>query len=278
MFIQTAATDNSDIMTFLPGQEVYDGGPVTFKKSGDNGLSPLATRLFDISDILAVEIGSDYLSVTKSGAADWLHLKPAVLGAIMDHFVKGDVAVNQPDNEKLNALEGLELDDSDPIVGELRELIETRIRPAATQGGGDIVLRGYKEGIVYIEFVGASAQMQNGVENMLRHYIPEVERVADWRDAIPKPGMDTDEARAIQEVLETRINPSVAGHGGHISLIDVDDSRAYIRMEGGCQGCGMANVTLKEGVVVEIQKVVPTIREVLDVTDHAGGSNPYYQG
>ena len=125
MFIQTAATDNSDIMTFLPGQEVYDGGPVTFKKSGDNGLSPLATRLFDISDILAVEIGGDYLSVTKSEAGDWLHLKPAVLGAIMDHFVKGDVAVKEPNNQKLTAAEGLELDDSDPIVGELRELIVT---------------------------------------------------------------------------------------------------------------------------------------------------------
>ena len=278
MFIQTAATNDSDIMTFLPGQEVLVGAPVTFKKSDEHGLSPLATRLFEVADILAIEIGSDYVSVTKSGGADWLQLKPAVLGAIMDHFVKGDVAVTQPDDENLNAVEGLELDETNPVVGELSELIETRIRPAATQGGGDIVLRGYKDGIVYIEFVGASAQMQNGVENMLRHYIPEVERVADWRDAIPKPGMDTDEARAIQEVLETRINPSVAGHGGHISLIDVDDSRAYIRMEGGCQGCGMANVTLKEGVVVEIQKVVPTIREVLDVTDHAGGSNPYYQG
>jgi len=278
MFIQTAATDDPDMMTFLPGQEVLVGGPVTFKKSDEHGLSPLATRLFEVADILAIEIGSDYVSVTKSGRADWLQLKPAVLGAIMDHFVKGEVAVRQPDDEHLNAVEGLELDETNPVVGELSELIETRIRPAATQSGGDIVLRGYKEGIVYIEFVGASAQMQNGVENMLRHYIPEVERVADWRDAIPKPGMDTDEARAIQEVLETRINPSVAGHGGHISLIDVDDSRAYIRMEGGCQGCGMANVTLKEGVVVEIQKVVPTIREVLDVTDHAGGSNPYYQG
>ena len=172
MFIQTAATDNSDIMKFLPGQEVHVGSPVTFKKSGDNGLSPLATRLFKVSDILAVEIGKDYLSVTKSEGADWLHLKPAVLGAIMDHFIKGDVAVKHPDNEKLNAVEGLELDDSDPIVGELRELIETRIRPAATQGGGDIVVRGYKEGVVYIEFVGAAAQMQSGVENMLRHYIP----------------------------------------------------------------------------------------------------------
>jgi len=78
-------------------------------------------------------------------------------------------------------------------------------------------------------------------------------------------------------VLETRINPSVAGHGGAISLIDVTDDRVYIRMEGGCQGCGMANVTLKQGVEVEIKKVVPHIREVLDVTDHAGGTNPYYQ-
>jgi len=129
-----------------------------------------------------------------------------------------------------------------------------------------------------MEYVGGAIQLQSGVENMLRHYIPEVKRVADWRDAIPKPGMNTDEAIAIQEVLETRINPSVAGHGGRISLIDVDNTRAYIRMEGGCQGCGMANVTLKEGVAVEIQKVVPSIKEVLDVTDHAGGTNPYFQG
>jgi len=278
MFIQTAATENSDVMTFLPGQEVYAEGPVTFKKSDDDGLSPLAKRLFGVSDVLTVEIGKDYISVTKSAGADWLHLKPAVLGAIMDHFVKGEVAVQVSSDETEDISEGLRIDNCDPIVGEVQELIETRIRPAATQGGGDIKLRGFEKGVVYIEFVGAAAQMQSGVENMLRHYIPEVERVADWRDAIPKPGMDTDEARAIQEVLETRINPSVAGHGGHISLIDVDDARAYIRMEGGCQGCGMANVTLKEGVVVEIQKVVPTIREVLDVTDHAGGSNPYYQG
>ena len=158
----------------------------------------------------------------------------------MDHFIKGDVAVKHPDNEKLNAVEGLELDDSDPIVGELRELIETRIRPAATQGGGDIVVRGYKEGVVYIEFVGAAAQMQSGVENMLRHYIPEVERVADWRDAIPKPGMDTDEARAIQEVLETRINPSVAGHGGLSGSRARDDGpRGVDDREGLCGGGGL---------------------------------------
>jgi len=279
MFIQTEATDNANVMKFLPGQEVYAGGPVSYESVDAAAQAPLARRLFGVTDVQAVEIGTDSVTVTKSVAADWLHLKPAVLGAIMDHFVTGDAAVNGGSDVSAEDadIEGLELDESDPIVSEINELIETRIRPAATQGGGDIKLRGYEEGVVYIEFVGGAAQMQSGVENMLKHYIPEVVRVADWRDALPKPGLETEEGRAIQEVLETRINPSVAGHGGRISLIDVDGARAYIRMEGGCQGCGMANVTLKEGVVVEIQKVVPTIREVLDVTDHAGGSNPYYQ-
>jgi len=279
MFIQTEATDNANVMKFLPGQEVFAGGPITYESLDAAAQSPLARRLFGVADVQKVEIGTDSVAITKSDNADWLHLKPAVLGAIMDHFVTGDAAVAESSDLSADVVDikGLELDESDPIVAEIKELIETRIRPAATQVGGDVKLRGYKEGVVYIEFVGGAAQMQSGVENMLRHYIPEVECVADWRDAIPKPGLDTDEGRAIQEVLETRINPSVAGHGGHISLIDVDGARAYIRMEGGCQGCGMANVTLKEGVVVEIQKVVPTIREVLDVTDHAGGSNPYYQ-
>ena len=112
---------------------------------------------------------------------------------------------------------------------------------------------------------------------MLKHYVPEVERVLDYRDAIPKPGLDTPEGRAIKEILDTRVNPSVAAHGGHISLIDVVGPRAYIRMEGGCQGCGMANATLKDGVEVEIKKEVPSIQQVLDVTDHAEGTNPYYQ-
>jgi len=273
MFIQTEATDNANVMRFLPGQEVYAGGPVSFESVDAAAQAPLARRLFGVTDVQRVEIDADSVTVTKSDGADWLHLKPAVLGAIMDHFVTGDAAVNEGSDVSAEEvdIEGLELDESDPIVGEINELIETRIRPAATQGGGDIKLRGYKEGVVYIEFVGGAAQMQSGVENMLKHYIPEVVSVADWRDAIPKPGLETEEGRAIQEVLETRINPSVAGHGGRISLIDVDGARAYIRMEGGCQGCGMASVTLKEGVVVEIQKVVPTIREVLDVTDHAGG-------
>lgn len=88
--------------------------------------------------------------------------------------------------------------------------------------------------------------------------------------------LDTPEAKAVQKVLDTEINPAVASHGGLISLVDVKDNIAYIRLGGGCQGCGMANVTLKQGVVVAIKKAIPEIHEVLDVTDHAGGSNPYY--
>ena len=131
--------------------------------------------------------------------------------------------------------------------------------------------------MVYLEFQGSAFNLVTGIENMLRNYVPEVETVKDYRDALPKPGLETPEGKAIWAALEERINPSVASHGGHISLVDVQGDTAYIRLEGGCQGCGMADVTLKQGVATEIQRVAPAITNVLDVTDHAGGSNPYYQ-
>jgi len=280
MFIQTEAGDRPDRMKFLPGRPVCETGTPHFDSVEDAARSPLARRLLALDDVVAVRFGPDHVTVTRAEDADWLHVKPAVLGAIMDHFVAG-LPVMDDEAKAAGAstaeAPGLKLDENDAVVAEIRELIETRIRPAATQGGGDVVLRGFDEGVVYLELQGPVVRLKSGIENMLRHYVPEVVRVADWRDALPKLGLDTDEARAIQEVLETRINPAVAGHGGSISLIDVTEDRVYIRMEGGCQGCGMANVTLKEGVEVEIKKVVPSIREVLDVTDHAGGTNPYYQ-
>lgn len=280
MFIQTEAGDQDDRLKFLPGRAVCATGTPRFDNRDDAAGSPLALRLLALDDVSAVEFGPDSVTVTRSADSDWLHIKPAVLGAIMDHFVAGLPVMDDPvaaPGGDAEDVPGLELDESDPVVAEIRELIETKVRPAATQGGGDVVLRGYVQGVVYLELQGPVARLKGGIENMLRHYVPEVSGVADWRDALPKPGLDTEEAKAIQEVLDTRINPSVAGHGGSISLIDVTDDRVYIRMEGGCQGCGMADVTLKQGVAVEIQKVVPTIREVLDVTDHAGGTNPYYQ-
>lgn len=284
MFIQTQTTADPDRMKFLPGREVHPPGALEFADAEDAaGASPLAARLFGIAEVVHVELGPDYVAVDKTPDADWLQLKPAVLGAIMDHFVAGIPVVREaaarpaPGASPAAADPELPLDESDPVVAEVKELIETRIRPAATQGGGDVSLRGYDDGVVYLAFEGPAFQLKSGIENMLRHYVPEIVRVADWRDALPKPGLDTPEAQAIQDLLETVINPQVAGHGGRISLVDVEGARAYIRMEGGCQGCGMANMTLKQGVETQIRQIVPTIREVLDVTDHAGGTNPYYQ-
>ena len=169
-------------------------------------------------------------------------------------------------------------EDTDPeLVAKIKDLIDTRIKPVASQNGGDVNYRGFKGGVVFLEITGAASELMMGIENMLRHYVPEVEGVADYRDAIPKPGLETAEGKAIRQLLDERINPQVASHGGHIALVDVKDDTVYIRLEGGCQGCGMADVTLKQGVATEIQSLVPAITAVLDVTDHAGGTNPYYQ-
>ena len=120
--------------------------------------------------------------------------------------------------------------------------------------------------------------MLSGIENMLRHYVPEITAVQSFEEyeRLRKPEMNTPEALIIRELLSTQINPSVAEHGGHIALIDVQPDTVYIRLEGGCQGCGMADVTLKSGIETAIKQAVPTINAVLDVTDHAGGNNPYY--
>ena len=112
---------------------------------------------------------------------------------------------------------------------------------------------------------------------IMEHFASGAPVVHNEHDPLPKPGLDTKEGKAIQKLLEESINPQVANHGGNIALVDVDDDTVYIRLEGGCQGCGMADVTLKQGVAKAIQALVPTIRRVLDVTDHAGGTNPYYQ-
>ena len=234
MFIQTEATSDPNVIKFLPGREVHPAGLISYGSAAEAARAPLARRLFDVDEVTGVECGADYIAVTKASGTDWLHLKPAILGAIMDHFVAGLPVVLSDEEAGRADVAALRLDHGDPVVAEIGELIDTRIRPAATQGGGDIVLRGFAEGVVYLEFQGASFQLRGGVENMLRHYIPEVVRVADWRDALPKPGLDTPEAQAILDLLESQINPSVAGHGGHISLIDVEGARAYIRMEGGC--------------------------------------------
>ena len=132
---------------------------------------------------------------------------------------------------------------------------------------------------------GLIAGMRSGIDNIIRHYVPEVTdiRFVEHRPSIEeniadeKPGLNSPEAAAIFDVLDQQVNPAVASHGGHISLVDVRGDTAYIRLEGGCQGCGMADVTLKQGVESAIREVAPAILTVLDATDHAGGTNPYFQ-
>ena len=273
MFIQTETTSNPATLKFLPGNVVMPAGSAAFANAENAEKSPLAKRLFEIEGIVRVLLESDSVSVNKADDKDWDILKPSILGAIMDHYTSGD-PIMKPDQSESNANGSDE--GSDDIVNRIEELIETRIRPATSQGGGDVIFRELKDGIVYLEMMGSAVGLQAGIENMLRHYIPEIQGVKDHRDAIAKLGLETPTATAVQNVLDEKINPAVASHGGHIALIDVQESTAYIRLEGGCQGCGMADVTLKQGVEKEILAAVPEITAVLDSTDHASGSNPYY--
>ena len=273
MFIQSEDTPDPNRMRFLPGQPVLAGGPRGFERATAAG-SPLAERLFEIDAVASVTLGAEEIAVTKSDQADWDSLRPAVLSAIMAHFMSGAPVVTETAAPAQDP--GFEPEDAQ-IVTEIRELIDTRVRPAARQAGGEVTFHGYRDGTVFLELSGQAAGLQSGIANVLQHYLPEVTGVKDFRDAQPKPGLETPEGQAIKQVLDERINPAVAAHGGHIALVDVQGDRVYIRLEGGCQGCGMADVTLKQGVEVEIRRVAPSIAAVLDVTDHAGGTNPYYQ-
>ena len=141
----------------------------------------------------------------------------------------------------------------------------------------DIELAEFKDGTVELRLAPAAVGFLGPIGNMMRHYIPEVTAVREHRDPKDYPGLDTAQGQMAQWLLDEQINPAVGAHGGYISLVDVAEDIVYIRLEGGCQGCGMADVTLKQGVEVQIMQAVPSIRQVLDVTDHNSGDNPYYQ-
>ena len=274
MFIQTEATSDPGTVKFLPGKPVMPSGTAEFADMESSAASPLARRLFAIDGVARVALDAEAITVAISDAEDWQVLKPAILGAIMEHYVTGDAVIDDAGQEPGG--NGAD-EEEDEISAQIRDLIDTRIRPAVAQNGGDVIFHGFEDGLVSLEMVGGGWAARGGIENMLRHYVPEVTGIKDYLDASSKPGLSTPEAQVILQVLDERINPSVASHGGHISLVDVQDDTVYIRLEGGCQGCGMADVTLKQGIEVEIKRAVPKITTVLDTTDHAGGSNPYYE-
>ncbi|HEV2898927.1 MAG TPA: NifU family protein [Pseudaminobacter sp.] len=187
MFIQTEATPNPATLKFLPGKEVLPVGTADFRDADTaRAASPLAGRLFDIPGVTGVFFGYDFVTVTKDGP-DWQHLKPAILGAIMEQFMSGapvmasggQAATDRADQ----AGEFYDKADSE-IVITIKELLDTRVRPAVAQDGGDITFRGYENGTVFLHMKGAcagcpssTATLKHGIQNLLRHFVPEVEHV-----------------------------------------------------------------------------------------------------
>jgi len=181
MFIQTEATPNPTTLKFLPGETVLSGSPVDFRKNDDFSASPLAQRLFEIDGVDGVFLGADFITVTKNND-DWQHLKPAVLGAIMEHYMSGAPVMDGADGGTDSTGEFDEADSE--IVTTIKELLDTRVRPAVAQDGGDITFHGFKEGIVFLQMKGAcagcpssTATLKHGIENLLKHFIPEIKEV-----------------------------------------------------------------------------------------------------
>ncbi len=183
MFIQTEATPNPATLKFLPGRVVLPEGTFDARDVAGATDSPLAQRLFAVPGVVGVIFGYDFVTITK-GEGEWQHLKPAVLGAIMEHFMSGaPIVVEGTTGETSEAGEFFEAADAD-TVATIKELIETRVRPAVAQDGGDIVYRGYQKGTLYLAMQGACAgcpssaiTLKRGIEGLIKHYVPEVETV-----------------------------------------------------------------------------------------------------
>ncbi|TXN20403.1 NifU family protein [Methylobacterium sp. WL30] len=185
MFIQTEATPNPATLKFLPGRVVLQEGTFEAKDADGAARSPLAQRLFDVPGVAGVYFGHDFISVTKAdGVDEWPQVKPALLGAIMEHFQSGAPVMAEGSAQADDAAEEFyDAADHDTVVT-IKDLLETRVRPAVAGDGGDITFRGYKEGVVYLEMKGAcsgcpssTATLRHGVQNLFKHFLPEIREV-----------------------------------------------------------------------------------------------------
>ena len=187
MFIQTEATPNPATLKFLPGRSVLDAGTLDVRDRAEADRSPLAERLFEVPGVSGVFLGSDFITVTKTGG-EWDHLKPAILGAIMEHFMSGQPVMTSQSTitETADHELGEEFYDKEDeeIVLTIKELLDTRVRPAVAQDGGDITFRGFENGTVFLHMKGAcagcpssTATLKHGIQNLLRHFVPEVQQV-----------------------------------------------------------------------------------------------------
>jgi len=183
MFIQTEQTPNPQTLKFLPGRVIMDKGTAFFQNSEEANNSPFAKRLFLIEGVEGVFFGSDFITITKSEQLEWQVMKPILLGGIMDHFNSDEETIDKETSTQ--GLESLKKDNNDTdIVKQIKELLDTRVRPAVAMDGGDIVYDSFEDGIVYLHMQGScagcpssTATLKMGIENMLKHYVPEVKEV-----------------------------------------------------------------------------------------------------
>lgn len=179
MFIETEATPNPDTLKFLPGRMLMDEGTANFTDVEAAKGSPLATALFGLADVRGVFVGYDFVTVTKATESDWSVVKPAVLGTLMTFFASGAPVI---DPAYLASMGGQgDAEEDAEIIAQIRQLLDEKIRPAVAQDGGDIVYHGFKEGVVYLQMQGACSgcpsstiTLKNGIENLLKYYVPEV--------------------------------------------------------------------------------------------------------
>jgi Fe-S cluster biogenesis protein NfuA len=179
LFIQTEQTPNPSTLKFLPGRVVMEKGTMDFANVEAAQSSPLAKRLFAVEGVERVFLGADFVTVTKAASKDWQMLKPAILGGIMEHYTSGEPVIAG----EASASEGA-ADEDDEIVAQIKDLLETRVRPAVAQDGGDIVFQDFRDGVVYLHMHGScsgcpssTATLKMGIENLLKHYVPEVVEV-----------------------------------------------------------------------------------------------------
>lgn len=188
MFIETENTPNPATLKFLPGQEVMAAGTREFTSYEDAQASPLAEALFSLGDVTGVFLGRDFISVTAAPGVDWSALKPQVVSMLLDHFVSGAPLFSGPDASAISVPAGEDDIGDAPedaeIVTQIKELLETRVRPAVANDGGDIIYRGFRAGVVYLTMQGAcsgcpssTATLKHGIETLLKHYVPEISEV-----------------------------------------------------------------------------------------------------
>ena len=182
MFIQTEETPNPSTLKFLPGREVLPNGSMDFRSEQDAKKSPLAEALFNVDGVVGVFLSDDFITITKRDDKDWHLMKPGLLGVIMEHFTANrPVVIADDENSKSDSSVQ---DEDEDVVLQIKELLYTRVRPAVAQDGGDIVFEDFTDGTVTVQMRGAcagcpssTATLKMGIENMLRHYIPEVKEV-----------------------------------------------------------------------------------------------------